>query len=59
LVDRRCRDCPFSACTGSSSQPDDGPSQPDDAPALDRIDGPATVDPSFDPFATVPATDGG
>jgi hypothetical protein len=42
----------MSACSGSSSQPDD-------PPVLDRIDGPARVDPSFDPFATVPATDGG
>lgn len=40
-----------SACSESS--------QPDEAPVLDRIDGPARVDPSFDPFATVPATDGG
>lgn len=40
-----------SACSESS--------QPDDPPVLDRIDGPARVDPSFDPFATVPATDGG
>lgn len=40
-----------SACSESS--------QPDDPPGLDRIDGPARVDPSFDPFATVPATDGG
>jgi hypothetical protein len=39
-----------SACTDSS--------EPQDPPTLDRIDGPATVDPSFDPFATVPpATD--
>lgn len=38
------------ACS-SSDQPDE--------PGLDRIDGPARVDPSFDPFATVPATDGG
>jgi hypothetical protein len=35
---------------------------PDGPPVLDRIDGPAQVDPSFDPFATTPATvvdDGG
>lgn len=31
----------------------------DEPPGLDRIDGPAQVDPSFDPFATVPVTDGG
>ena len=31
----------------------------DEPPGLDRIDGPARVDPSFDPFATVPVTDGG
>lgn len=40
-----------SACSGSS--------EGDDPPGLDRIDGPASVDPSFDPFASVPATDGG
>jgi hypothetical protein len=44
------------ACTGSDGSDD----QP---PSLDRIDGPAVVDPSFDPFATdpstPPATDGG
>ncbi len=27
----------------------------DDPPTLDRIDGPAQVDPSYDPFATDPA----
>ncbi len=32
----------LSACTN----------EPDDPPGLDRIDGPAQVDPSFDPFAT-------
>lgn len=31
----------------------------DESPGLDRIDGPARVDPSFDPFATVPVTGGG
>jgi hypothetical protein len=35
-----------SACTGSS--------EPTGPPSLDRIDGPAVVDPSFDPFATIP-----
>jgi hypothetical protein len=38
---------------GCSSDPSD------DSPGLDRIDGPARVDPSFDPFETVPVTDGG
>ncbi len=32
---------------------DSGPATP---PALDRIDGPAEVDPSFDPFATTPSS---
>lgn len=27
-------------------------SEPDGPPGLDRIDGPAQVDPSYDPFAT-------
>jgi hypothetical protein len=36
------------ACSDSSG--------PDTPPGLDRIDGPAQVDPSFDPFATVPPT---
>jgi hypothetical protein len=40
-----------SSCTDSN--------QPDEPPGLDRIDGPARVDPSFDPFATVPVTGGG
>jgi len=31
----------------------------EEPPGLDRIDGPARVDPSFDPFETVPVTDGG
>ncbi|HSL73680.1 MAG TPA: hypothetical protein VK853_04405 [Ilumatobacteraceae bacterium] len=35
-----------SACSGSS--------EPTGPPSLDRIDGPAVVDPSFDPFATIP-----
>jgi hypothetical protein len=39
--------------TACSSDPSD------DSPGLDRIDGPARVDPSFDPFATVPGTAGG
>ena len=34
------------ACS-ASDVPDDQP------PTLDRIDGPAVVDPEFDPFATV------
>jgi hypothetical protein len=46
---------------------DDGDETPDpsvpitaaEAPPLGRIDGPATVDPSYDPFATVPPTTGG
>lgn len=41
----------LAAACDSSDQPDE--------PGLDRIDGPARVDPSFDPFATVPVTDGG
>ena len=45
----------LASCSGSG----DG----DDSPTLDRIDGPAEVDPSFDPFATDPSapavTDGG
>jgi hypothetical protein len=36
------------ACTGSDRSDDEPPS-------LDRIDGPAVVDPSFDPFATDPS----
>jgi hypothetical protein len=36
------------ACSGSDGS-DDRP------PTLDRIDGPAQVDPSFDPFATDPS----
>jgi hypothetical protein len=38
----------LSAC--SSSDGPDGPLE------LERIDGPAQVDPSFDPFATTPPT---
>jgi len=34
------------ACSDSSG---------DTPPGLDRIDGPAQVDPSFDPFATTPS----
>ena len=33
--------------------------QSEEPPGLDRIDGPARVDPSFDPFETVPVTNGG
>lgn len=44
------------ACTGSDGSDD----QP---PSIGEINGPAVVDPSFDPFATdpsvPPATDGG
>ena len=44
------------ACTGSDSSDDDSPS-------IGGINGPAEVDPSFDPFATDPSappdTDGG
>ena len=39
------------AACSNSDQPDE--------PGLDRIDAPARVDPSFDPFGTVPVTDGG
>ncbi len=35
------------ACSDSSG--------PDTPPGLERIDGPAQVDPSFDPFATSPS----
>jgi hypothetical protein len=46
----------FAACTGSDGT-DDRP------PSIGEINGPAVVDPSFDPFATdppvSPATDGG
>jgi hypothetical protein len=38
------------ACTADSEGDDPGEL---------RIDGPAQVDPDFDPFATVPATTGG
>jgi hypothetical protein len=36
-------------------------SEPAGPPGLDRIDGPAQVDPSYDPFATTPppVTDAG
>ena len=44
------------ACTGSDGSDDESPS-------IGGINGPAVVDPSFDPFATdpsaPPATDGG
>jgi hypothetical protein len=33
-----------------------GCSDNDDPPGLDRIDGPARVDPSFDPFEPTPPT---
>jgi hypothetical protein len=36
------------ACTSSD--------EPDGPPGLERIDGPAQVDPSYDPFATTPPT---
>jgi hypothetical protein len=39
------------ACSGSN----DGGEDPEQPPTLDRIDGPAVVDPSFDPFATDPS----
>ena len=46
----------LTACSGSDDSDDDSPS-------LERIDGPAVVDPSFDPFVTDPSdppvTDGG
>jgi len=35
---------------------DDGDGGDEDDPALLRIDGPAQVDPDFDPFATVPGS---
>lgn len=35
----------------SESEPPDTPAVTDDAPGLDRIEGPAEVDPSYDPFA--------
>jgi hypothetical protein len=43
----------LAACSSSSG--------PDGPPGLDRIDGPAQVDPSYDPFATTspPVTDAG
>jgi hypothetical protein len=45
-----------SSCTGSDGSDDESPS-------IGGINGPAVVDPSFDPFATdpsaPPATDGG
>jgi hypothetical protein len=43
----------LTSCSGSG--------EPDGPPVLDRIDGPAQVDPSFDPFATTPpmVTDAG
>jgi hypothetical protein len=37
------------ACSSSDGGDDQQP------PTLDRIDGPAQVDPSFDPFATDPS----
>ncbi len=37
-----------SACSSSN--------EPDGPPVLERIDGPAQVDPSYDPFATTPLT---
>ena len=37
----------------------DTSNEPDDPPGLERIDGPAQIDPSFDPFATTPVTEAG
>ena len=37
------------ACSGSDDVPDE-------TPAIGGINGPAVVDPSFDPFATDPST---
>ncbi len=42
------------ACSGSDEPGE--PGEPTDPPALGGIDGPARVDPSFDPFATTPAS---
>ena len=39
----------FAGCTGSDDTDDETPS-------IGRIDEPAVVDPSFDPFATDPST---
>lgn len=41
----------MTACSGSDDT-DDGP------PSIGGINGPAVVDPSFDPFATTPSTPG-
>ena len=50
------------ACDGDA----DDPAPPDvtvadgeEAPTIDRIDGPAVVDPSYDPFAVPDSTTGG
>ena len=40
----------LAACSGS-----DGPDVDDAPPTIGGINGPAVVDPSFDPFATVPS----
>ena len=56
----------FAACSGSDGPGPDvgpGPGVDDAPPTIGGINGPAVVDPSFDPFATVPfaptPTDGG
>ncbi len=50
----------LAACSGSDGTDDVDDEQP---PAIGGINGPAVVDPSFDPFATDPSappvTDGG
>ena len=50
----------LAACSGSDGP---GPGVDDAPPTIGGINGPAVVDPSFDPFATVPfaptPTDGG
>ena len=52
----------LAACSGSDG-PSPGPGVDDAPPTIGGINGPAVVDPSFDPFATVPfaptPTDGG
>jgi hypothetical protein len=52
------------ACTGGSDSPPNSPAEPPagSTPVLDRIDGPAQVDPSFDPMQvdpTAPGTESG
>ena len=52
----------LAACSGSDG-PGPGPGVDDAPPTIGGINGPAVVDPSFDPFATVASaptpTDGG